>query len=45
MKPTQSVVEVQQPHLTPPDPEVTDSKCAAEAVQVGVNEAVSLLED
>ena len=46
VKPTQSVVEVHQPHLTPPDPEVvTNSKRAAEAVQVGVNEAVSLLED
>ena len=36
VKPTQSVVEVHQPYLAPPDPE-----CAAEVVQVGVNEAVS----
>ena len=44
VKPTQSVVEVHHPYLTPPDPEeVTNTQCAAEAVQVGVNEADSQL--
>ena len=44
VKPTQSVVEVHQPYVAPPDPEeVTNTQCAAEAVQVGVNEADSLL--
>ena len=44
VKPTQSVVEVHQPYVAPPDPEeVTNTQCAAEAVQVGVNEADSQL--
>ena len=38
VKPTQSVVEVHQPYLTPPDPEeAINTQRAAEAVQVGVN--------
>ena len=42
VKPTQSVVEVHHPYLTPPDPEeVTSTKCVAEAVPVVVNEADS----
>ena len=44
VKPTQSVVEVHQSYLEPPDPEeMTNSQCTAEAVQVGVDEAVSLV--
>ena len=44
VKPTQSVVEVHHPYLAPPDPEeVTSTQRAAEAVQVGVNEAASQL--
>ena len=44
--PTQSVVEVHQLQLAPPDPdeEVTNTQCisgAAETVQVKLNEAVS----
>ena len=44
VKPTQSVVEVHHPYVAPPDPEeVTNTQRAAEAVQVGVNEADSQL--
>ena len=44
VKPTQSVVEVHHPYLTPPDPEeATNTQHVVETVQVGEGEAANQL--